>query len=294
MKLYEEKNDSYRSKPRCGYCRKEGHNQYNCPEVAKDWASWKEYKVPTSHHGWYMSRNHPKYWGEWYEKCKEVYYEQQRRANAPKNQPSRTTPKCGFCGEEGHNRRNCDEMQKFIEKCKVANENYRRRVRKFLVDELGLDVGAAIEVSKTASWASMDKEYQVGIITDINWDSVNVFCAFDKGYDATQKYKQELWVQALVDGNKITVKCREFLDTVTANLNDFSIIKHDEGRWSSWKLEKIIGKSEVPLSSDWDTSYGEAWEHLTKKRSYEQLRLDGVVSFIDEWANLHPNNLNPR
>ena len=118
MKLYEEKGESYRSKPRCGYCRKEGHNQYKCPEVAKDWAFWKNYQVPVTVSGWYMSRNNPKYWGEWYEKCKENYNEQQRRAKLSKTQPSRATPKCGFCGEEGHNRRNCDDMQKFIEKCK--------------------------------------------------------------------------------------------------------------------------------------------------------------------------------
>jgi hypothetical protein len=206
MQIYEKRNDkSYHSSPRCGYCRQHGHNQYNCPEVAKDWAFWKDYQVPVTTGGWYMSRNNPKYWGEWYEKCKAVYEEQQRRANAPKVKRTKAEAKCGFCGEYGHNRRNCPEMEAFKQKCYKANENWRRAAYKELVEKHGICVGACVEVQKPGNWRATDSAptIEVAIITEVNFDSLNLMAAKNCYYNGyVDPYECQLKIKALINGQE--------------------------------------------------------------------------------------------
>ncbi len=150
MQMYEDKKKGYRTRNSCGYCRQTGHNRLQCPEVAKDWAWWKDYTVPPySASGW-KNRNHPKYWGDWYNDCQKTYEAQQAKAAESKGgaKAKRKPSSCGFCGEEDHNRRNCNEMEDFIKKCYKANENWRRAAYNHLVVDNGICVGACIQVRK--------------------------------------------------------------------------------------------------------------------------------------------------
>ena len=51
MKIHENKNTQVHSKATCGYCCKEGHNQYQCPYVAEDWATLSQYRIPLDENG---------------------------------------------------------------------------------------------------------------------------------------------------------------------------------------------------------------------------------------------------
>ena len=294
MQIYEKRNDkSYRTTPRCGYCRQEGHNQYQCPQVAEDWAWWKDYTVPPFSASSWKNRRHPKYWGEWYEKCQTVYNEQQRRKNKPKITRTRAASKCGFCGSYEHNRRHCPEMKEFLQKCYKANENWRRAAYKELVEKHGICVGAAIEVKKTDGWGSNAKILsEVGLITKVNFESLNVMAAKSTYYSGNvDPYVCYLEVQALVDGHDKLIKIHttgsSYSDTWQKDfirIRSEIIAKQGNSYYSSWNLDKVLSRSEHPLDENWVTDYKGAFELLLKKRSKEQLDNDGITSLINEWS----------
>ena len=294
MQIYDKRNDkSYRTAPKCGYCRQEGHNQYNCPEVAKDWAWWKVFTVPPYSTASWLNRSNPKYWGEWYQKCKDLYNEQQRRAKAPKVKRTKSESKCGFCGEYGHNRRNCKEMEAFKQKCYKANENWRRAAYKELVEKHGICVGAAIEVKKRDGWGSNSQTMsEVALITKVNFESLNVMAAKTGYYNGyTNPYDCSIKVHALVDCKEHLIKVhtdeRSYSDTWQ---KDFIQIDHKTislnhgGHYMNWHLSKVISRSEHPLDENWVTDYRGAFDLLLKKRSKEQLDNDGITSLINKWA----------
>lgn len=286
MKLFEQQQSGKRSQA-CGYCRETGHNRTECPHVAEDWKYWSKFQVPPRKQGWHRGRNSPKYWGEWYNDCMKTMIKQEAKLKKKMASATvvRSAPKCGFCGSKDHNRRNCPTMQEFIKECVTANTNYRKQVHDYVVKQLGLDVGAAIEVTKRDGYGSTATvETKIALVTKINWDKVNVFCSFQGDWNTREKYAQEFKLWALVDGQEsvINVTGSSYGERgKDPKLNN--LLKHDSGRWHSHHFSKVIGKSEAPLPDDWATSYQEAWTFLTKKRSFERLQEDGIVALIDKW-----------
>ena len=164
-------------------------------------------------------------------------------------------------------------------KCNLANEKYRTEVHDYVVKTLGLDVGAAVALSKTNYYGSSDPTTAVGLITEINWDKVNVMTGFRTSW-GTHEYGQKIQVKALVDG-------REEILGLTKLVNEkcHELIKNYDDAYYGWHVANIIGKSEVPLPEEWTTSYGEAWDYLVKKRSYDKLKNDGIIEHINKWVN---------
>ena len=295
MQMYERRNDeSYRTTPKCGYCREEGHNQYQCSKVAEDWAYWDNYQVPpVQRKRYYWTRNNPKYWGEWYEKCRDLTLEQARRKNKPKTPRTRAKSKCGFCREAGHSRRDCHHMEDFLQKCYKANENWRRAAYKELVEKHGICVGAAVEVKMKDGWSSTATiKSEVALITKVNFDSLNVMAAKSGYYNgSTNPYECSLEVHALIDGQERQIKIHTDDDSYSdtwqkdfARLNHKVIAKASGGYYQSWHLNKTLSRSEHPLDEKWVTDYKGAFELLLKKRTKEQLDSDDITSLIDRWS----------
>jgi len=78
---------SYRRKPRCSYCREEGHNRTNCPTLK---AKIKE-RLAANPNDWWAT--------------------QQMERSKPKTAADRT---CSYCGTKGHTRRTCEVKSKDI------------------------------------------------------------------------------------------------------------------------------------------------------------------------------------
>ena len=292
MKIYEDRNEP---KPQnaCGYCRKRGHNKYQCPEVDKDWAWWKDFTVPPFSGGWYRTRNNPDAWAKWFSECKDIYVEKERRKNAPKETKKRSPSKCGFCGGEGHNRRQCSEMESLKKQCYKANENWRRAAYKEIVEKHGICVGACIEVQKNNStWATtVEPTIEVAIITKVNFDSLNVMAA-KTGYieSYTNPYECTLDVKAMINGVERYVSIRtklQYLHSWQKNfieLDSEIIATADQHYHSQWYMSKLISRSEYPLNEKWITDYKGAFDLLLKKRSKKQLDKDGATCLINKWA----------
>ena len=290
MKIYEDRNET---KPQnaCGYCRKRGHNKYQCPEVDKDWAWWQNFTVPPVSGGWYRTRNNPDSWRTWFQDCKDIYEEKERRKNAPKQSKKRSPSKCGFCGDSGHNRRQCPEMKKMLDKAYKANENWRRAAYKELVERHGICVGACIEVQKAGGWSHEKPTVEVAIITKVNFDSLNVMAAktgYIDGY--TNPYECNLEVMAMIQGVERHISIRTSLKYKHTWQEDFIeldgkiVATADANYYSQWYMSKLISPSEHPLDEKWVTDYKDAFDLLLKKRSKKQLDKDGATNVINEWA----------
>ena len=307
MKIHENKNKSNKSKATCGYCRESGHNQYQCPHVKSDWENFlSRLEIPKDKDGqpirrgynyatWYSGEFDPiehdinnNALASWFRNCRKAYLVQKERGFNFDHKTKRggTNRTCGFCGGKDHTRRNCPTMEQFLKDCYKANENWRMAAYKELVEIGGLSVGACVQVSyETGSWNNKTKHTSTGIITKINWDTINVFSAMGKHSNDAHS---PLEVHVLVDGETRRL----------GNLADKFNTIGENGKMQSWwsgkppcDLVRVITNSPTPLPPEWVTSYKESFETLVKKRTYEQLqngmksdwRAPNLVVHIDAW-----------
>tara|TARA_Y100000592_G_scaffold84927_1_gene136392 strand:- start:2664 stop:3536 length:873 start_codon:yes stop_codon:yes gene_type:complete len=270
MRIHEE-GASHKSEAHCGYCRKKGHNQYDCPKVKEDWAFFAKYQIPNDGQGnitptgWYR---YPRDWGSWYEHCQKTYNEiikREKAATSPLGKPKRAQRTCGFCGSKDHTRRNCTKMDMFLKDCHEANIKWRKAAYKELVGLHGVSVGAAVIVNEEDRWHTKGNvKLHNGIITSINWNKINVFTALKKRHD--DAYSPIMIAVMLSDGQTITIN---------HGFTGFNCL--DEGAtprtWGNrYSLRKVVAPSKTPLSEEWITGYKESFKTLVKKRSLEQLR----------------------
>jgi len=301
MKIHENQNNSYRSKSTCGYCRTEGHNQYQCPHVKSDWENFlSKWKIPVDESGSPIKRGYNQVawtrgvgnndaltasiynncFASWFRSCRKAYITQKQRGFNLDHKVKRATVNrsCGFCGSKNHTRRNCPTMDQFLKDCYKANENWRRAAYRELVEIHGLSVGACVLVEK-GGWN--ESGTATGIITSINWNTVNVLSAGDKQSSFAHS---PLEINVLVDGeNKGLKDLNESFKTIGKN--------GAISRYWGVKLKKIITHSPTPLPPEWITSYKESFETLVKKKTLEQLKngmasdysAPNIVSVINAW-----------
>ena len=309
MKIHENLGKTYRSKSTCGYCREEGHNQYQCPHVKGDWENFlSRLEIPKDEDGQPIRRgyNYVMYsqsqdfdplvhepptnvLRSWFRACKKAYLVQKERGfdlNFKKKRSIGDARTCGFCGQSGHTRRNCAKMEQLLKDCYKANENWRQAAYKQLVEIGGLSVGACVKVKyDIGNWSNRKTKHATGIITKINWGTVNVFSGMRK---RNEDVASPLNVEVLCDGKTRIIK----------NLPElFSVIGENGRSYLHWgaemcELESIITNSPTPLPPEWITSYKESFETLVKKRSLEQLQYgrkstwspSNLVAHIDAWV----------
>ena len=308
MNIHENKGKSNKSKATCGYCREEGHNQYQCPHVKGDWENFlSRLEIPKDKDGNLIRRgyNYALYYSgdnfdplttdiannalaSWFRNCRKAYLVQKERGFKldHKRKGSTANRTCGFCGGKDHTRRNCPKMEQLLKDCYKANENWRLAAYKELVLDGGLSVGACVQVQyKTGSWRSEKTHTATGIITKINWDTINVFSGMSKHSNDAHSPME---VHVLVDGET------RRLGNLAEKFNTIG----DNGKVSGWwngkpacDLVRVITNSPTPLPQEWITSYRESFETLVKKRNFEQLqngmksewRSPNLIAHIDAW-----------
>ena len=310
MNIHEKQNNSNKSKATCGYCRTEGHNQYQCPHVKGDWENFlSRLEIPKDKDGNPIRRGHNyvvyNYKGfaqfdplimdiannslsQWFRNCKKAYIVQKQRGFDfdHKRKGSTTQRTCGFCGSKDHTRRNCSVMEQFLKDCNSANENWRRAAYKELVEMGGLSVGACVKVEyDSGNWSNREKIKGTGIITNINWETVNVFSGLTT-------YKEDvhspLEVTVLVNGENKRISG---LDEKFHTLGKNGVVNSFWRGSGACTLLGFVTNSPTPLPPEWITSYKESFKTLVKKRNYEQLqkgmksdwRPSNLVAHIQAW-----------
>ena len=307
MNIHENKGKATKSKATCGYCRTEGHNQYQCPHVKGDWENFlSRLEIPKDENGHVIKRgyNYASWHTEgfdplkmdimnnalssWFRNCKKAYIVQKERGFKldHKRKGSTTQRTCGFCGSKDHTRRKCPTMEQFLKDCYKANENWRQASYKELVEMGGLSVGACVQVNyEQGSWNNKVTHTSTGIITKINWDTINVFSALSKH---SNDVHSPLEVHVLVDGQ---ARRLGNLASMFRTISDNGKIQSYWTGTPSCNLENVITNSPTPLPPEWITSYKESFDTLVKKRTYDQLqngmksdwRSPNLVAHIDAW-----------
>jgi len=279
MKIFNK--GSSRSAPTCSYCRQDDHRIADCPYAESDWESLKTGIIPLSSPtpvSWYKS---PRYWSDWYGRAAAAVAKiEAARQRANKKRRASTTPRtCGFCGDTGHTRRTCGHMASFLTKCDKANANWKREAYSYLVGTLGIYVGSAINAKEKQRYGGPTPVEQIGLITSVNYDELNVMTAFDGSYDR-RDFTQPVEITAVFNGISKRVKfCPSLVDDAA------TLGRHSCQGWNQLIYSSKLTSTAEPLDESWATDNNGEWSWLAKKRSYAWLQEAGIVRHIEDWAS---------
>lgn len=304
-------NSSGNSTPSCSYCADADHRATDCPHVATDWAMFQKFVIPCSdpnnwtnnpkskaqgQSGWKSQTTianwfkNPIGWGKWYTECEKAHNKQviaKGKALAKAKGKIKTQAKCGFCGSDEHNRRNCSSMETFINKAIQANREWRQQFYDKFVGELGISESALVSLTERTGYGSNTTTVKsTGIVRKINWDQLSL-CA-DTDYKPTNNYRsaldhtlrQKVVIECIVDGRHQTITLNEDL-IKSIGING---LVSQNGGWSCYESISVISPSEKPMANKWvEQAHADAMEFVCKKRSYEQLKDTGFVGLVDKW-----------
>jgi hypothetical protein len=220
------------------------------------------------------------------------YYPKFRAAKERKKNPTtrqRSAPKCGFCSDENHNRRNCPELATFAKRLKQANANWRQAVFSKLVTEMGLGIGAVVKVKDTETyWNRANQEPPkelIGIVDTFDLSSCNLFCVNTK---IDSDYRAGIEVTAVAGDNQTRLK-------FSNPHNKRESIQDDKGRgalvggtgyyYNSNEYLSTVARSTQPLDESWVSTGAleDEFNWLLKKRSLQWLADHGVLRQVEVW-----------
>ena len=290
-------NTTGRSKSSCSYCRAKEHNATNCPRVAEDYVYFTKSPPVIPLHSTTLKTNHwygtPKYWGEWYTKCKDAHAKQvtAKKRGSSRTGSARSAPKCGFCGSKAHNRRNCNKMDRYTAHAVEANRNWRRAFYKKFVEEMGISEGALLNLrEKQGYYAKEDAKEYIGVVTAVNWDELSMFCASTEAGERynyrDDAYQQKLVVTVQVGNETFQVNFGDKGFNVTIGNTEKNLVRYSGGRysWNAPQFVSVLSPSETPIGDEWiEEGHAKAMAFLTKKRSEAKLDEAKVTELINKW-----------
>jgi len=305
-----------RAKSSCSYCRSDEHQVVDCPHAKSDWALFQAFTVPCSvadnwtnkpasrvagqsHWGnqyttacWYKD---PTGWSKWYAECEKAVAKieraEKRKANA-KNKTKRAS-NCGFCGSAHHNRRACPSMDALNERLIKANAHWRKRFYGRVVSDMGLGIGALVKVSEQIGpWGNQKTVEHVAIVTNINFDEVNMFSYteyanrnWSKRLD--HRFQAPMVVKANVNGDE------KFISMINQRQTNGQPFKDEHGRplvdvftdsYRSMQFVSVVSPTEQPLSDDWVSGgQQECVQFITKKYSLQVLKDKQVIDLLENY-----------
>jgi len=340
---------SSRSKSTCSFCKSPDHQVGACPHIPIIWASLQKGIVPLEymsnvkdnhqHSGspdswrarstfWrsplsgYYTQGHN--WGDLFKQAEKAYYKwekAQQRKKAKKKGVKRTaTQTCGYCGEKGHTRRTCTHLSTLKADLVKANRNFRKWFYEEYVVKQGLSTGCIIEFDVHTSGGynrPSSKDNVKTIVTEINWDTVNLFSMFTKNRIDWQTYRNSNCgighdrlnnILSYVQSDvllKIPFSKEKYPnidlgwyykeDTQLAVCLPIAKSEHsimDWGRqdvlgYSSPNTHnlKIVSRAPQVLADDWVDGYSDEMSVILKKFTQEELDYLGISEYIREWAN---------
>jgi len=328
MRAFNNKNSSTgmsKSKSSCSYCGDVEHQVTSCPHVKSDWGYFQRFEIPCiDPANWtnnpkakvtgqrYSSQANcarwfkdPSGWSKWFHQCEKAHAkilkaEERERLKVAKGKTKRAKS-CGFCGGIGHNRRDCPKMTALNERLIRANAHWRQRLYTYFVEELGLGEGALIKAKKkTGNWNSQSYEENVGIITSINWDELNMFCYTEgdkrRWSSAVHEHlKAPLRITANIGGNTTSIQwkptntshhnssCKIINDT-----NGDPLVDNWDYDWSAMTFASVVSPTETPLSADWlNQGQFECVQFITKKYSLKKLTDWKAIEILENYEKRH-------
>ena len=336
-----------RSLSTCSFCRNPKHQVSACPHVKPIWQSLQQGIIPLAYmknvkdndtsgqasswranHSYWRSPLSTYYtqgtaWGELYKQAESAYEKWERAQNKTKAKGKRSkTQTCGYCKDTGHTRTKCSHLTDHKESLIQANRNFRKWFYQEYVEKQGLSTGAIVSFDfiKPQSWNTPSSRTRVNtIVTDINWDSINLLSVLDMDTNVTIGWSTE------VDGAKsekmnnirdflrsdvlckvpktalsqcdVTIGYRYRSDQLSffgvpvgispsksflKNFDNQDQIGYNDGN----QIEnfQIVQRAPQVLSDDWIDGFSDQMSVIFSKFSQAQLEFFGVIEHIKEWA----------
>lgn len=265
MRIYERRNE--KGSFSCSYCWEQGHKINDCPTLKANYEQHaKGEPIDFSTHpmvlryGWNTNLVR-RQWEHAQAKAEKYYGD--TPANAAKK--PRKKPKCGFCGQKTHNRRNCEAMKQFKYLYEQANLAYRKEFYDRIIVGLGFGAGALVEM-----W-DMHDHHKVGIIEMLDPKTIGL------GNLATYwgDYKTHIKWNAIIDGRKVpTPTYRSMFNwNLQQSENDligkaFSVAAD---AYSVGSIVSIVSPAPQVMSKEWFDGESEPIDYVMKKRTAQQL-----------------------
>lgn len=340
-----------RSNSTCSFCRSPEHQVTACQHVKPIWESLQQGIIPLTYmshvedndtsgmsntwranNSYWVSPLSTYYtnggtWGELYtaaEKAYEKWERAQQRQNTPKAKRT-ILQTCGYCKETGHTRSKCSHVKSHKELLAKGNTAFRKWFYEEYVEKQGLSTGAIISFDFVSSgrWNVPDTRTKIQtIVTDINWDSINLLSLLDMDTNVSLTYRTE------IDGAKQEKlgNIRNFLRSdvlckvpstalsqcevttaysyrynkesltfygIPVGISPYkSVLKHFSNQDSIGYGENsnvienftVVQRAPQVLSDDWIDGFSDQMSVMFSKFTMAQLEFFGVIEHIKLWA----------
>jgi len=278
MRLYEQRND--KDTIQCSYCFETGHNKRYCPTMKAQWDANPQVHETYDHDSLVeidktmFPNGYQTYYGD--EQAKNQFrghweYMQNRYAPKAETNKARKATKCGFCGEEGHTRRNCESMKNFVYVLEQTNREYRSQFYDRYIEGMGLGAGALVQM-RTGN----ETESIVGLVTGFNPNDI----VFTNLKSRWSDYHSKVKMTYMVDGQQWT---REFSSLIYDK--DYYDNHKEHGVWSEFyshwgSLRGVLSPAPNRPSKEWFMGQAPCFNWIVKKRDQGTL-----ISTLSELIN---------
>ena len=274
MNIYENRNN--KRSIQCGYCYHEGHNKRHCPHLKAHYQAnkdWNRYSAtpPVGVSADMFPVPYQRFWSDnraidcfrnHFDYAKGVHGEKPTTGVRP-----RRKSKCGFCGDEGHNRRNCFAMREFVKVLEETNQAYRELFYDHVIDGLGLGVGAFVEYGQSGYNGTLhpDSIHQ-GLITTFDLDTIGIGNTFGTWSD----YKTTIHLE--MNGESRTRTRHDgFLTVDLCTEHQFPETLKVSVEWWSIAISKVIAPAPTKPSKEWFLGQSPAFDWVVRKKSLKDL-----------------------
>lgn len=355
MRGLSNKNSTNRSVSTCSFCRHPEHQVGKCPHIPIIWKSLCKGVVPLAYmknidanpvigdassyrnnHSYWRSPLSSFYsrgenWGDLFKQASRAHekyeraQERAKKSSASKKQGKSKSDRkdnqtCGFCGDTGHTRRTCAPLSNLNANLAKANRNFRTWFYDNYVIQQGLSTGCIIEFEATIKLDYAKPSHQqkiTTIVTEINWDTINLFSTF-KTLQLDWRSFQQANIESGQDrlNNILRFVRSDVLLKIPFSKDKYPNIDlgwgYKDGEsvgiplpmgkskdvFMSFEKQESIGYSAPPinnlrvvsrapqiLSDDWVNGYSDEMSVIFKKFNKEELDFLGIIEHIEEWAN---------
>ena len=329
-----------RSKSSCSFCRSTEHQVSQCPHVEPIWNNLEQGIIPLAYIEKVSNQSAHRYnpfnyylrgdnWGDLFKQTAkahtkvEAYKERQRQKALNKGKAkTKRTKVCGYCGGQGHTRRTCGLLASHKTKLQKANRAFRTWVYNELVVERGLSTGAIVKLTAKIDAGynrSEERKSVTTLVTDVNWDSMNVFAVM-----ATPETDWSRARQVGIGQERLANIANFFISQISVKTSfktwddaGFSLSNgygtygdlaadgvgvpyptgHGSSRltnfatgnkagWQAPSIEgfEVVSRAPQVLPSDWIDGFSDEMSVIFRKFSQDELDAIGVLDHIKEWA----------
>jgi len=265
MRIYERRNE--KGSFSCSYCWEQGHKINDCPTLKANYEQHQRGEaIDFSTHpmvlkyGW--NTNLVRRQWEHNQVKAERYYGTTPATKATK---PRKKPKCGFCGNKSHTRRNCEAMSQFKYLYEQANLAYRKEFYDRIIVDLGFGAGALVEM-----W-DMHGDHKVGIVEMLDPKTIGL------GNLATYwgDYKTHIKWNAIIDGRKVPTPTYRSMFNWNLQQSETDLIGKAfsvaADAYSVGSIVSIVSPAPQVMSKEWFDGESEPIDYVMKKRTAQQL-----------------------